>query len=83
VTGKKWHRFGAGLLASGALLMLGGCLLGYRYLVGLPLPTLFDAWLEQAATSTGRLGGVVILCGPGIIVGLIGYAIMEKFEDYE
>ena len=83
MTGKKWHRLGVGLLASGVMLMLGGCFFAYRSLAGLSVPMFLDGWLEQASTSTGRLGGVVILCGPGIILGLIGYAIMEKFEDYE
>ncbi len=69
-----------GLLATGIALMLAALFLAYRYLADLPVPLVFHDWLEQASTSFGRLTGAVILCGPGVIVGLFGYALIEKYH---
>lgn len=60
--------------------MCGGLFLGYRYVADLPVPLMFQGMLEEAARSMGRYSGVVILCGPGVIVGLFGYALIEKYQ---
>lgn len=80
MTPKKWYRLGVGLLTSGIALMVAALFLAYRYLVNLPVPLVFHDWLEQASTSFGRFSGAVILCGPGVIVGLFGYALIEKYH---
>ena len=82
MTGKKWYRLGVWLLVFGVVLMLVGVFFGYRYLVELPIPAVLHDPLEEAA-GAGRIGGALILCGPGVILGLIGYALIEKFGDHQ
>ncbi len=79
MTGKKWYRLGMWLLAIGVALMIVGLIVGYRYLTDQSLPVFLDAPLEDARTG-GRLAGALVLCGPGLIFGLIGYSLIEKFS---
>lgn len=58
--------------------MVVGVFLGYRYLVGMPIPISLHGWMEEASAGWGRLVGVILLCGPGGILCAIGYALMEK-----
>ncbi len=80
MTGKKWYRFGACLLTAGVLLMLAGLVVGYRFLTDQPVPAFLNNVIDEGAFSGERFAGALVLCGPGLILGLIGYALIEKFE---
>ena len=80
---KTWFRLGVWLLGIGVALMLVGLVIGYRFVTDQSVPAFLSAALEEGAFSNERLAGALVLCGPGVIVGVIGYCLIEKFEHHQ
>lgn len=80
MTDEKKRSLGLWLIILGAAVAVGGAFLAIRSLFDLSVPAMFDSMLEQSSRSLG-IASAVILAGPGIIIGLIGYALYQHFDE--